>query len=232
VAAKNGLSTVKENKMIPAKLRYEIRRLFENSGTEEFNINRKQGSLNVNALPHIGHSERLFKRRSEVAGIDSAVSIVLDCSGSMSNDDRMQHAIDVCYALLTTLSQAGVPTSVVTFSGVVSTLKPWNTPYQRVKPLLECVACSGGTNDYAALNFAHGMLLRRTEARKVCFVLTDGEGAPAATHDQCNAGSRLGITTIGIGIQENVSHVYPNAVRVNNLNDMGTVAFNKLKLAA
>lgn len=218
--------------MIPAKLRYEIRRLFENSGTEEFNINRKQGSLNVNALPHIGHSERLFKRRSEVAGIDSAVSIVLDCSGSMSNDDRMQHAIDVCYALLTTLSQAGVPTSVVTFSGVVSTLKPWNTPYQRVKPLLECVACSGGTNDYAALNFAHGMLLRRTEARKVCFVLTDGEGAPAATHDQCNAGSRLGITTIGIGIQENVSHVYPNAVRVNNLNDMGTVAFNKLKLAA
>lgn len=218
--------------MIPAKLRYEIRRLFENSGTEEFNINRKQGSLNVNALPHIGHSERLFKRRSEVAGIDSAVSIVLDCSGSMSNDDRMQHAIDVCYALLTTLSQAGVPTSVVTFSGVVSTLKPWNTPYQRVKPLLECVACSGGTNDYAALNFAHGMLLRRPEARKVCFVLTDGEGAPYATHDQCNAGSRLGITTIGIGIQENVSHVYPNAVRVNNLNDMGTVAFNKLKLAA
>ena len=218
--------------MIPAKLRYEIRRLFENSGTEEFNINRKQGSLNVNALPHIGHSDRLFKRRSEVAGIDSAVSIVLDCSGSMSNDDRMQHAIDVCYALLTTLSQAGVPTSVVTFSGVVSTLKPWNTPYQRVKPLLECVACSGGTNDYAALNFAHGMLLRRNEARKVCFVLTDGEGAPAATRDQCNAGSRLGITTIGIGIQEHVSHVYPNAVRVNNLTDMGTVAFNKLKLAA
>jgi Mg-chelatase subunit ChlD len=218
--------------MIPAKLRYEIRKLFENSGTEEFNINRKQGSLNVNALPNIGHSDRLFKRRSEVAGIDSAVSIVLDCSGSMEADNRMQHAIDVCYALLTTLSQAGVHTSVVTFSTVVSTLKPWQMPYQRTKTLLEHVRCSGGTNDYAALNFAHGLLLRRSEERRVCFVLTDGEGAPSATHDQCNAGSRLGITTIGIGIQENVSHVYPNSVRVNNLTDMGTVAFNKLKLAA
>jgi cobaltochelatase CobT len=218
--------------MIPAKLRYEIRKLFENSGTEEFNINRKQGSLNVNALPNIGHSDRLFKRRSEVAGIDSAVTIVLDCSGSMDDYNRMQHAVDVCYALLTTLSQAGVHTSVVTFSNVISTLKPWQMPYQRTKPLLERMRCSGGTNDYAALNFAHGLLLRRSEERKVCFVLTDGEGSPEATHDQCNAGSRLGITTIGIGIQSDVSSVYPNAVQVNNLADMGTVAFNKLKLAA
>jgi cobalamin biosynthesis protein CobT len=82
------------------------------------------------------------------------------------------------------------------------------------------------------VNFAHGLLHRRTEQRKVCFVLTDGEGSPKATHDQCLSGSRLGITTIGIGIQENVSHVYPNAVRVDKLEDMGTVAFTKLKLAA
>ena len=217
--------------MIPAKLRYEIRKMFENSGTEEFNINRKQGSLNVNALANIGHTDRLFKRRAEVAGTDSAVTVVIDCSGSMDGE-RMQNAVNVCYALLTTLSQAGVATSVVTFSNVISTLKPWNVPHQRIKPLLERVVCSGGTNDYAALNFAHGLLLRRSEERKVCFVLTDGEGSPNATRDQCNSGSRLGITTIGIGIQENVSRVYPNAVRVDNLADMGTVAFNKLKLAA
>ena len=104
--------------MIPAKLRYEIRKMFENSGTEEYNINRKQGSLNVNALANIGHTDRLFKRRAEVAGTDSAVTVVIDCSGSMDGD-RMQNAVNVCYALLTTLSQAGVATSVVTFSGLV-----------------------------------------------------------------------------------------------------------------
>jgi hypothetical protein len=63
-------------------------------------------------------------------------------------------------------------------------------------------------------------------------VLTDGEGNPQATRAQCDSGTRLGITTIGIGIQENVSRVYPNAVRVDKLEDMGTVAFTKLKLAA
>ena len=217
--------------MIPAKLRYEIRKMFENSGSEEFNINRKTGSLNVNALATIGHNDRLFKRRTEVAGIDSAVTVVLDCSGSMDND-RMQNAVNVCYALLTTLSQAGVATSVVTFSNHISVLKPWNMPYQKTKLLLESVDASGGTNDYAAVQFAHGLLHRRPEERKVCFVLTDGEGSPAATRAQCESGTRLGITTIGIGIQENVSHVYPNAVRVNNLDDLGTVAFTKLKLAA
>jgi cobalamin biosynthesis protein CobT len=217
--------------MIPAKLRYEIRKMFENSGTEEFNINRKQGSLNVNALANIGHTDRLFKRRAEVAGTDSAVTVVIDCSGSMDGE-RMQNAVNVCYALLTTLSQAGVATSVVTFSGIVSVLKPWNMPYQKTKQLLEHLDANGGTNDYAAVNFAHGLLHRRSEARKVCFVLTDGEGNPQATRDQCLSGSRLGITTIGIGIQENVSRVYPNAVRVDKLEDMGTVAFTKLKLAA
>ena len=217
--------------MIPAKLRYEIRKLFENSGTEEFNINRKQGSLNVNALSSVGHSDRLFKRRSEVAGVDSAVTVVIDCSGSMDGE-RMQNAVEVCYALLLTLGQAGVATSVVTFSGVVSVLKPWSMTYQKAKPMLEQLNANGGTNDYAALNFAHGMLYRRPEARKVCFVLTDGEGDPKGTRLQCESGARLGVTTIGIGIQQDVSHVYPNAVEIQKLEDMGTVAFTKLKLAA
>jgi cobalamin biosynthesis protein CobT len=222
---------LRRENMVPAKLRYEIRRMFENSGTEEFNINRKQGSLNINALANIGHSDRLFKRRSEVAGTDSAVTVVIDCSGSMDGD-RMQNAVEVCYALLLTLGQAGVSTSVVTFSGVVSVLKPWSMPYQKAKPLLERLNANGGTNDYAALNFAHGMLYRRPEARKVCFVLTDGEGDPEATRLQCESGARLGVTTIGIGIQQDVTQVYPNAVQIDNLADMGTVAFTKLKLAA
>lgn len=218
--------------MIPAKLRFEVRKMFENSGTEEYNINRRTGSLNVNALSGIGHSDRLFKRRTEVAGVDSAVTIVLDCSGSMENYRRMENALNVCYALLTTLAAAGVATSVVTFSHYVSILKPWAMPVPRTKMLLESVSVGGNTNDYAALSHAHSLLLHRPEARRVCFVLTDGDGDPAATREQCLTGARLGITTIGIGIREDVSHVYPNAVTVNDVADLGTIAFTKLKLAA
>jgi len=223
--------------MIPAKLRYSVRKLFENSGYEEYQNNRKSGVLNVRALPTMAHNDRLFKRRKEHDGIDSAVTIVLDVSGSMFKNhsplnSKMYHAILATYALLDTLSKAGVTTSVVTFGCEVSLLKDFNTPYQRVKPLLERITAGGGTQDYVALSYAHSLLLNRQEERKVCFLLTDGIGKADACKEQAMSGERLGITTIGIGIRSDLTHIYKNAVTIDKIEDMGTVAFDKLKLAA
>jgi cobaltochelatase CobT len=223
--------------MIPAKLRYTVRKLFENSGFEEFQNNRKSGVLNVRALPTMAHNDRLFKRRREHDGIDSAVTIVLDVSGSMFNNNsplnsKMYHAILATYALLDTLSKAGVATSVVTFGSEISLLKDFSTPYQRIKPLLERLVAGGGTQDFVALSYAHGLLLSRQEERKVCFFLTDGIGKAQACKEQAISGENLGITTIGVGIRSDVTHIYKNAVTINQLEDMGTVAFDKLKLAA
>ena len=223
--------------MIPAKLRYSVRKLFENSGFEEFQNNRKSGVLNVRALPTMAHNDRLFKRRKEHDGIDSAVTIVLDVSGSMFNNhaplkSKMYHAILATYALLDTLSKAGVATSVVTFGCEVSLLKDFSTPYQRIKPLLERLASGGGTQDFVALSYAHSLLLNRQEERKVCFLITDGIGKADACREQALSGERLGITTIGVGIRSDVTHIYNNAVTIEKLEDMGTVAFDKLKLAA
>ena len=223
--------------MIPAKLRYSVRKLFENSGFEEFQNNRKSGVLNVRALPTMAHNDRLFKRRKEHDGIDSAVTIVLDVSGSMFNNhaplkSKMYHAILATYALLDTLSKAGVATSVVTFGCEVSLLKDFSTPYQRIKPLLERLASGGGTQDFVALSYAHSLLLNRQEERKVCFLITDGIGKADACREQALSGESLGITTIGIGIRNDLSHIYTNAVTIDKIEDMGTVAFDKLKLAA
>lgn len=223
--------------MIPAKLRYSVRKLFENSGFEEYQNNRKSGVLNVRALPTMAHNDRLFKRRKEHDGIDSAVTIVLDVSGSMFKNhsplnSKMYHAILATYALLDTLSKAGVTTSVVTFGCEVSLLKDFNIPYQRIKPLLERISAGGGTQDYVALSYAHSLLLNRQEERKVCFLLTDGIGKADACKEQALSGERLGITTIGIGIRSDLTHIYKNAVTIDKIEDMGTVAFDKLKLAA
>jgi cobalamin biosynthesis protein CobT len=223
--------------MIPAKLRYSVRKLFENSGFEEYQNNRKSGVLNVRALPTMAHNDRLFKRRKEHDGIDSAVVIVLDVSGSMfKNKDplnsKMYHAILATYALLDTLSKAGVATSVVTFGCEVSMLKDFNTPYQRVKSLLESLYAGGGTNDSMALQFAHNLLLSRQEERRVCFLISDGIGDADHCREQALIGENLGLTTIGIGIRSDVTHIYKNAVTIDKIEDMGTVAFDKLKLAA
>jgi uncharacterized protein YegL len=224
--------------VVPAGLRYGVKRLFENTALEQFQTNRKAGSLNVSSLHTIAvGNDRVFKRRQEEEGIDSAVVILLDVSGSMFRannykDTLMASAVQAVYALLDTLNKAGVATAVVTFGSNCGLLKPFNMPVKKTVPLLRSLGNGGDTNDYFGLAYAHELLRGRPEARKVAFVLTDGDGNRQATKDQARSGTALGITTVGIGIKHDVSEVYPINVRVNNVADLGSVAFTKLKLAA
>jgi Mg-chelatase subunit ChlD len=224
---------------VPAKLRYEVKRLFENSGLSEFQRNRKAGSINVHALPNVAMGgERLFKRRQETEGIDSAVVIALDISGSMFRDygnpdaERMTAAIQTTAALLDTLNRAGVATCVLTFGDSTAVLKPFDMNHKKVNDLLVRIDAGGGSNDYFAIRYGHGLLLQRHEERKVMFVITDGDGHKTAAKHQAQVGERLGITTIGVGIQYNVSDVYSNNVHVKSIADLGTASFKQIKLAA
>jgi Mg-chelatase subunit ChlD len=224
---------------VPAKLRYEVKRLFENSGLSEFQRNRKAGSINVHALPSVAMGgERLFKRRQETEGIDSAVVIALDVSGSMFQDwgnpdaERMTAAIQTTAALLDTLQRAGVATCVLTFGDETSVLKPWEMNHKKVNDLLVRIETGGGSNDYFAIRYGHGLLMKRHEERKVMFVITDGDGHRQYARQQAQVGERLGITTIGVGIQYNVSDVYSNNVHVKTIADLGSASFKQIKLAA
>ena len=221
---------------VPAKLRYTVKRLFDNSGLEEFQRNRKSGSINVHALTKLGFSDRLFKRRLETDGIDSAVVICLDISDSMFTDEadyaRIRSAVKTTYALLETMSKAGVSTSVLAFGRFTSVLKPWNMPIPKIGDLLGKVKSEGSTNDYFAVRYAHEMLLARPEVRKICFSITDGIGNTSKVRKQCESGARLGITTIGVGIGMSVHNAYPQNVTVMKTEDLGTTSFEKIKLVA
>jgi Mg-chelatase subunit ChlD len=196
----------------------------------------------------------LFKRRLESEGIDSAVVILLDVSSSMFapaivRDARgyavrdswnnvvhkpayINDASKTCAAMLDTLNRAGVKTMVITFGGQASILKPWAMPVPRALEQISRVGSGSDTNDYAALRFSHEMLHGRPESRKVVFVITDGEGQKEDVRAQCGAGVSLGITTIGVGIELDVSESYPVSVTVEDAANLGKVAFKQIKLAA
>jgi Mg-chelatase subunit ChlD len=237
----------------PARLRFEVKKLFENSGTDEFQTNRRAGSLNVKALANINTSDRMFKRRLEVEGIDSAVVIMLDLSGSMfdnkkAKDDygksirdaegnyvyakRIEQALNATAALMDTLNRAHVKVALVTFGCEVALSKAFDKPTQATIRALSAVRNCGSTNDYQALRFSHEILHARNETRKVVFVLTDGLGNAQATKEQAISGENLGITTIGIGIGESVSSVYPKSVMVRDGKSLGDASFKQIKLAA
>jgi len=231
---------------VPARLRYEVKKLFENSANEEFQTNRRAGSVNVKALHKVGLSDALFKRRLETEGVDSAVVILLDVSGSMFYSNQvykedgsgveLMAAIDpsikVCAALSDSLKKAGAKVSILTFGDTVSVLKAFDDPEAKMRERLGLVCDGGSTNDYTAIRYSHQLLMGRPEQRKVLFVLTDGVGDQQSARQQCIAGDNLGITTIGVGILENVSQTYPQSIRINNLHDLGTASFKQIKLAA
>ena len=224
---------------VSPKLQHEVRRLFERTDISEWSRNHKAGSLNVHALPNLlTNSDRLFKRRFEHDGVDSAVVILMDVSSSMFNDrqnrdgKRIKNAVATCIAMMDTLTRAGVSVCVMAFSDNTSIVKPFGMPLaqgkKRVMRLREC----GSTNDYYGVKVAHDVLRVRPEERKVLFVITDGDGDMIATHSQVAAGERLGITTIGVGVQLNVSGVYPNNIHVEDAADIGKASFKQIKLAA
>ena len=244
---------VRINIDIPARLRFEVKKLFENSGTDEFQTNRRAGSINVKSLANINTSDRLFKRRLEVEGIDSAVVIMVDLSGSMfdlkkisdgkgkyvvdHNGDyvrvrRVDQALNAAAALMDTLNRAQVKVALVTFGTSVALAKGFDKPTQATIRAMEKVRNQGSTNDYQALRFSHEILHGRNESRKVVFVLTDGIGNAVATNEQVISGENLGITTIGIGIGQGVASVYPKSVMVKDGKGLGDASFKQIKLAA
>jgi len=218
---------------VPGRLRYEVRKLFENSAQENFEHNRKSGQLHTGALHKIGHTDRLFKRHHESAGIESAVVIVLDVSGSMFQKDNklIKVAVPTCATLCDTLERAGVATSIITFNHTVSVLKPFKERINQSLPSLRDLVGGGGTDDYTAIRHAHNMLFKRPESRKVAFVLTDGVGQTASVKEQVKVGERLGVTTIGVGICTDVSDLYTNSINIDNVADLAKSTFKQIKLA-
>ena len=228
----NAHANVDTTVSVPSRLRHEVRQLFEKSGLDEFQLNRKAGQIDSSALASIPTGNvRVFKRHHEEGGIDSAVVIVLDASGSMTGL-RTTSAVKTCVALYETLMQAGVAVQILGFNHRTSILVPFNTPVAKAKQILSHFNANYSTNDYFAVRYAHEILNARPESRKITFVLTDGNGWREQVIKQIKSGNNLGITTVGVGIELDVSLVYENNVWIKDVKELGNASFKQIKLVA
>lgn len=228
--AKDSILSRELNSNVPGRLRHEVRRLFDNTGSTLFTRNRKSGSINVHALHRHSLTDRVFQQRRDIEGVDSAVVVLLDVSNSMR--DRLDTAASVGAVLAETLTAAGVQTAIISFGSRASMVTNFGTPVAKVKQAMRRLGLGGVTNDYAAVRMASDLLLPRSEQRKVMFVITDGCGKKSECAEQVRAATALGITVIGIGIQFDITNVYPNSIIINKMEDFGKVVFNQIKLAA
>lgn len=225
----------------PARLRYELNRLFDGSDTEQYRNGQRAGQVNTGALHRHSFDESVFRRRHEEEGIDTALYILIDVSGSTggrpngkSGPTIYQSEFAAAHSIIDALRGANVQIAVDAFASGLAQICDWGATVAKFKSNHAHAygAAGGGTDDYTAVRHAHRRLLARPEKRKVLLVFSDGLGKVEYVKRQCDIGANLGITTIGIGIGVDVSGVYPQSVLVRDVSELASVSLRQIQLAA
>lgn len=175
-------------------------------------------------------SEMVMKQLWIEPGLETAVSIVIDASGSM-NGEPMKLATEAGWVFAEACEAAGAAVEVIAYRGcgnetpsfgegidgkyrhglpglreadaTVITIKPFRKRLNRCAGAFRFAKnlADGGTPDYTVVRDACLRLSTRTEARKIVLSITDGCGDVNEVKGLCGLSYQLfGVDVIGIGI--------------------------------
>ena len=196
-------------------------------------------------------STQVFSQREYKEAHKSAVSVLVDCSGSMSGSP-MRLTEQAVIQLVKVFDKANIAYNVVGFDsehesesrslpdGTSYTpedvrfypFKHWGETLQKAIPKLGLIGrCAfRGNPDYQGLLLTIQDLSKRPEQRKVLFFLTDS-GSVNVRHMKYldSVATKLGITLIGVGINaDGVTKCYKHAVVIEELSDMANQSFSTM----
>jgi len=236
-------------------VRAELSRLLRSMDMVGWNTHEESGRIDRKAFTRFATgSANIFSRRTLEESETSAVSVLVDCSGSMHNEMPVAQAVTIQLCKL--LDNAKASYCVTGFKNgggeyfskqesgsakikelIVETakfipFKQWNEPLLKAAPKLGYMSMmvTGGTPDYAALFCTVDELRMRPETRKVLFLITDASGynPDNMRHIQLMADKhKIKLVAIGIG-RTDVEQCFDNAQNVYSVDDLGSVAFSKL----
>ena len=158
-------------------------------GKEVGLLDRKRYSQAIQRMPSV------YKQREEIPEIDTAVYILVDCSGSMGGD-KIKEAANISIAISECLEGTGIPYAIeghtahdylgksADANGPWSRLealhiykfKGFDEPLRTAKKYIGAIpeARLANNADACAMNHAYRLLLKRQESRKILYVISDG----------------------------------------------------------
>lgn len=196
----------------------------------------RRGTLHANSLHRlqVGNA-RVFQKESEQQGLNTAVHVLLDVSGSMAGAP-INLANRACFAVATAMSHLrGVNPAVTAFPAVTATNSIF--PIMRhgqVVPDLFDIRASGGTPLAGAFWWVLQTMLPLKEQRKMILVITDGmPDNPLAANNAIGVAKKLGFEIFGLGIRdEHIARLLPHTSKVvNDLPDLVPAMFAMLQTA-
>ncbi len=196
----------------------------------------RRGTLHPNSLHRlrVGNA-RVFQKESEQQGLNTAVHILLDVSGSMAGAP-INLAKQACFAVTTALSRIrGVNPAVTAFPATTATnsVFPIMQHGQAVPDLFD-IRASGGTPLAGAMWWVLQNMLPLKEQRKMILVITDGmPDNPLAANNAIEVAQKLSFEIYGLGIRdEHITRLLPHTSKVvNDLPDLVPAMFAMLQVA-
>ncbi|MCX7173895.1 MAG: hypothetical protein NT159_08210 [Proteobacteria bacterium] len=150
---------------------------------------------------------------AEGEGLNTAMEVLVDCSGSMSGLEEASAlaALYACGAALGSYEMQGVAFAIHSFNERLTTLKEFNEPWMKRKGALEAYCSGGSTKTPHAIRTVLPALCKRREKRKILFLITDGDTgvdailAPILEVGRRNRAGRVEFRVLLIGTRVNAT---------------------------
>lgn len=221
----------------------KLRIKLQTRSRSRYEYGKKRGKLHNGSLHRVLQkdspiAERVFREKIVSDTLDTAVCLLVDCSGSMSGE-KFEMACAGAGSLAEALKPLNIPYSVYGFTNVHTNDDPmvWHFSEfgERVSQttLVNRFRTAAGAlwenTDGDAIAYATYRLQQRKEHRKVLLVLSDGSPAGRSmagdiigyTKQTVLDAEALGIDVYGIGILDsNVLNFYKKNVVVNKLDNL------------
>jgi hypothetical protein len=221
----------------------KLRLKLQTRSRDRYEYGKKRGKLHNGSLHRLisGNdkvSERVFRQRIVSDTTDTAVCLLVDCSGSMSGS-KFDMACAGAGALAEALKPINIAYSIYGFTNTVVDEDPiiwlfteFGERVAQPELIKRFDKVSGGlwqNTDGDAIAYATARLSQRKEHRKVLLVLSDGSPAgrdhagdvEAYTLKTVQHAESMGVDVYGIGICDtNVTRFYKKNVVVNDLSNL------------
>ena len=224
-----------------AKVSAKLQEAFMASSQRHWSGGHDQGALDPKALVRAYQGrDGAFRRKDSGQDINAAVTLLLDCSGSMHSYGKEEVAGAMTVALAMALERMGVAVEVRGFTAdrkrnaVDLVFKPFDMMVSQCRYGLGWLMRSANAEnvDYLNVRTAAASLLQRREPKKMLIVLSDGQpsGFRSELEVFCKAlHKRSELELLGVGIQSSkVDRYYPNHVVVNELSELSTVVAERI----
>lgn len=221
----------------------KLRIKLQTRSRDRYEYGQKKGKLHTGSLHRLfsgdtDNATRIFRKRIVSDVLDTAVTLLVDCSGSMSGD-KFEMACAGAGAMAEALKPLNISYNVLGFTNTQHADDPiiwvFNDFGERVSSselvqrFRTASGCLWENTDGDAIAYASYVLGMRKEARKVLLVLSDG--SPAGREHAGDIGpytakvikdvENSGVDVYGIGIMDNsVKHYYKKHEVVNKLDKL------------